>query len=295
MNLLMISTPITQTLADGRLHLSHGPIDLIIEAWGSGEAVDLAYEAANGRFETILAELVEELPCMRQPVSDLSGLTGPVAQRMFAATKPFEGIFITPMAAVAGAVADEVLAVMRKTADLTKVYVNNAGDIAVWVGPGENLQIAMVDDLKSAYLQAGAPQKAQISIGHGDKIGGIATSGWRGRSHSLGIADAVCVLAKNAALADATASLIANAVDISSDKVTREAASSLDPDSDLGDRPVTTAVDILTNDEIETALANGAKRAEAFCNKGLIQSVAIALAGHLKIVNNNVIAVTATS
>ena len=291
----MFSPPIAQTLTGGGLHLSHGPIDLIIEAWGGHKAIDLAYDAAKERFETILGTLVEELPTLRQPVSELSQLNGPVAQRMFAATKPFEGIFITPMAAVAGAVADEILSEMRKIPNLTKAYVNNGGDVAVWVGPGENLQIAMVDDLQKAYLRAGAPQKAKISINHGDKTGGIATSGWRGRSHSLGIADAVCVLAKNAALADATASLIANAVDFSSDKITRTPASQLDPDSDLGDRLVTTCVEILTNEEIEMALANGVKRAEEFCNKGLIQSAAIALAGHLKIVNNNVIAVTARS
>ena len=31
---------------------------------------------------------------------------------------------------------------------------------------------------------------------------GVATSGWRGRSHSLGIADSVTVVARNAAAAD---------------------------------------------------------------------------------------------
>ena len=43
---------------------------------------------------------------------------------------------------------------------------------------------------------------------------GIATSGWRGRSFSLGIADAVTVLAATAAEADAAATVIANAVDL---------------------------------------------------------------------------------
>ena len=53
-------------LADGRrLHLNHGPIDLIVEAFGASEEVQLAYAQASVRFQTILAELVEELPDLR--------------------------------------------------------------------------------------------------------------------------------------------------------------------------------------------------------------------------------------
>ena len=42
-------------LADGRrLHLNHGPIDLIIEAFGEAAEVRAAYEQATARFQTML-------------------------------------------------------------------------------------------------------------------------------------------------------------------------------------------------------------------------------------------------
>ena len=44
-----------------RLHLQHGPIDLIVEAFGSQSEIEKAYRFASGRFETILEELVAEL------------------------------------------------------------------------------------------------------------------------------------------------------------------------------------------------------------------------------------------
>ena len=51
---------------------------------------------------------------------------------MHAAVAPFaEESFITPMAAVAGAVADEILQAMRRAAPLARAYVNNGGDIAL--------------------------------------------------------------------------------------------------------------------------------------------------------------------
>ena len=66
---------------------------------------------------------------------------------------------------------------------------------------------------------------------------GVATSGWRGRSFSLGIADAVTVLAATAAAADAAATIIANAVDLPGHPaIARRPASELEDDSDLGDR-----------------------------------------------------------
>ena len=103
-------------------------------------------------------------------------------------------------------------------------------------------------------------------------IGGIATSGWRGRSLSLGIADSVTVLAQNAAAADVAASLIANAITISSPAITRQPAASLVPDSDLKDRLVTVDVGPLSADEIDHALAAGAGLARQMCDDGQIMT-----------------------
>lgn len=267
------------------LHLNDGPIDLIIQAWGDVREVEKAYEAAGIRFETILGELVGELALLRTPVEQIAQLEGATARRMLSATKPFSNLFITPMAAVAGAVADEMLAAIRASATLDKIYVNNGGDIALWVAPGERLDIGLIDDLARAYQTPSSGSAGSIAIDAQSSIGGIATSGWRGRSFSLGIADAVTVLAKTAAQADAAASLIANAVNLVSNQIERKRAYDLDPDSDLGDQFVTIGVGPLSQQEVDEALASGAARAYAFANNNLIEAAALSLGGEIKIVN----------
>ena len=102
-------------LPDGkRLHLNDGPIDLVVEAFGDQDQVQVAYRAAATRFVTVLDELCQELPLLRKPMLLDSVLpTGVVARRMADAVAPFAPrCFITPMAAVAGAVAEEILAAM---------------------------------------------------------------------------------------------------------------------------------------------------------------------------------------
>jgi ApbE superfamily uncharacterized protein (UPF0280 family) len=262
-------------LPDGRrLHLHHGPIDLILEAWGPAPARAAAYAAATRRFDGLLQELADELPALRSP--DSRPLRGPVAQAMARAVAPHRPIFITPMAAVAGAVADEICAVMAAAAPLERAYVNDGGDIALHLSSGTRLTAAIA-------ARAGIPDR--VTIAAADPVRGIATSGWRGRSFSLGIADAVTVLARTAAQADAAATLIANAVDLPGHpSVTRTPAVALQPDTDLGARPVTTAVGPLAPDEIAAALDSGGACAEAMRRRGLIAAAALFLRGETRIV-----------
>lgn len=273
--------PVAQRLDGDRLHLSHGPIDVVLRGFGPPEAVIAAEAAAARRFRTILGELVAELPALRQPVAADRVPQGAVARRMQAACAPFaaEGIFVTAMAAVAGAVADELLAAMRAAAPgLTRAYVNDGGDIAVFVAPDQRMTIALAAEPFPGTVFDGA-----LDIGASDGIGGVATSGRQGRSFSLGIADAVTVLARDAATADAAATLIANAVNIDSPAITRRPARDLDPDSDLGERPVTVAVGPLAAAEIAAALEAGAARAAAWCRAGLIRAAALRLAGQARL------------
>lgn len=264
-------------LADGRrLHLQDGPIDLIIKAYGAAEEVAHAYGAAARRFHGLLDELCGELQELRSPLPPGScSLAGPVARRMHAAVLPFAAkTFITPMAAVAGAVAEEILGAMLDAADLGRAYVNNGGDIALHLAPGETFAIGLIDRPDSPSLFGTA------TIGAEDGVSGIATSGWRGRSFSLGIADAVTVLAGTAAEADAAATIIANAVDLPSHPaVARQPASSLQPDSDLRDLPVTRSVAPLSSVEIELALDAGARRARQLVERGQIAAAAMHLQG----------------
>lgn len=268
--------PTIQALAGGRLHLSHGPIDVVLRAWGSAPEVRRAYEAVAERFGTVLGELARELPQLRRPAQEGPFVEGEVAMRMVAAVRPFAGIFITPMAAVAGSVADELLAGMLSAAALPKAFVNDGGDIAVHVGPGESLTVGIAGDFSAGTIPA---LNGALTLRGEDGIGGIATSGFNGRSFSMGIADSVTVLAATAAAADAAATLVANAVTLDSAAIERCPARDLDPDSDLGHRLVTTAVGALTAADIAEALHRGAAEARRFLDRGLIRGAALMLGG----------------
>lgn len=254
-------------LADGRLHLNHGPIDLICEAWGTPPAVVLAYQRAISRFATVLPELAAELPALR---AENAALHGAIARKMAAAVAPFRPQFITPMAAVAGAVAETILAQMTGPG-IQRAYVNNGGDIALHLGPGETLTAAL------------GTSRDRVTLRDTDSARGIATSGWGGRSHSLGIADCVTVLAKTAAMADAAATMIANAVNIDHPAITRAPACDLQADSDLGQRLVTVNVGPLTAAKVAQALDNGLAAATTYCNLGLITSAALFLQSNARI------------
>jgi ApbE superfamily uncharacterized protein (UPF0280 family) len=272
--------PAGAILADGRRrHFQHGPIDLVLEATGAGHEVGRAYKQAWARFQSILGELVGELPGLRAPFEAGSpSLKGATARRMAAACAHHahgrdKCVFVTPMAAVAGAVADEVMAALVAGRALQKAYVNNGGDIALHLTPGASFDAGMVS-------LADAPEAAgTIAIDHASQVRGIATSGWRGRSLSLGIADSVTVLARNAAEADVAATLIANAVDAEHPRIERVPARELDPDSDLGELAVTVAVGALSQAAVTHALDAGAAAARAMAADGRIAAAHLTLQG----------------
>ena len=271
-----------------RLHLHDGPIDLIVEAFGAPFEIQAAYRAAAARFVTVLDELCSELSLLRQAwSSEAEWPSGAVARRMAGAVMPYASqYFITPMAAVAGAVAEEMLAAMVDAAELSRAYVNDGGDIALHLGAAEKFLIGMVErpDRPSFGMLPG-PLLGTTTVHATDPVRGIATSGWRGRSFSLGIADAVTVLADRAAAADAAATIIANAVDLPGHPaVVRVPACDLAPDSDLGDRRVTQALGKLTREEVNQALQAGERTAELLLRMGLIRSTALSLQGETRIV-----------
>ena len=274
-------------LPDGRrLHLQDGPIDLIIEAWGGGADILAAYDAAARRFTGLLDELCEELRELRKPADpERSKLDGTVARRMHAAVAPLASEhFITPMAAVAGAVAEEILGAMVQTAQLSRAYVNNGGDIALHLAEGEHFTLGLLDRPDQIGLMN------TTVIGAEDPARGIATSGRHGRSFSLGIADAATVLARTAAQADAAATIIANAVDLPGHPaIVRCPAQDLQPDSDLGARLITRDVGFLQTAEIAAALEAGARKAHTLLTHGLIESAVLRLHSETRIVAPNAI------
>lgn len=273
-------TGLTASLPDGRLHLQEGPIDLVIGADGPPEAVQRAHAAAIRSFDGLLAGLVAELPLLRAPAGATpAAVSGPVARRMVAAVHPHRGVFVTPMAAVAGAVADHVLAQMLAAAPgLARAWVNDGGDVAFHLTPGTSFALGLVPNLAAPALAGTA------TIGFDEPVRGAATSGRGGRSLSFGIADAVTVLAASAAAADTAATLIANAVDLPGHPAIRRGpASDEDPDSDLGDRLVVLEVGRLRDFEVAAALDRGSAEAGRMRAAGHVHATALALRGQWRV------------
>jgi ApbE superfamily uncharacterized protein (UPF0280 family) len=293
-----------QRLDDGRWHFAQGPIDLIIGLDGEPAACAAAIERAWRLFEPVLSALVAELPRLREacPIEGVdpgqskqdsevdSGVRaaaspvpapqGPVACRMYEATARLAratGLFITPMAAVAGAVADHLIGCFG-VPGVHRAYVNNGGDIALHLGPGMRYRVGVVGRFDAPALDAA------FEIDSRDSVRGVASSGWRGRSLSLGIADTVTVIAQDAAAADAAATLIANAVDVDDPAIERAPASAVRDDSDLGDRLVTVAVGALSGNSIDLALDAGEAFARRLSGLGLIDRAALLLADRWRVV-----------
>ena len=276
-------------MADNRLHLQHGPIDIIAHVDAPEEVRKRLYSTASHRFSTVLEELVAEMDLLKQPWNaDLPDSKGGIAQKMCFAVRGSD-IFVTPMAAVAGAVADEMLETMLFEAQkpdscvehIHRMYVNNGGDIAFWLNTGESFSIGVVDN-------PGIPElNARVSLAYESPVRGIATSGWRGRSLSLGIADAVTVLAGSAAIADAAATLIANDVNVDYPGILKRPASEVKDESDLGMLPVTVDVPPLPVDQISEALKRGAQTAGNFIRTGKIEAAYLSLQKQTLVVENN--------
>lgn len=271
-------------LADGRWHFQHGPIDCILGAEGEPAAVAQAHERAWVMFQGLLEELVAELPLLRadlsSPGADQLRPCGPVAQRMVQACRVFaqQGLFMTAMAAVAGSVAQALIHCFDDAA-IQRAYVNNGGDIALHLAGGSFFDVGLVCD---AEPQHGLPRIDGRFRVHADSaVRGVATSGWRGRSLSMGIADSVTVLAATAAQADAAATVIANAVNIDNPRIVRVPADCVRDQSDLGARRVTRAVPPLSYRQAAQALEAGRQTAQRLADAGHILGAALCLQGQL--------------
>ena len=260
---------------DNRLFLRHGPINIVLEAIGIDK--DLAYQNVKGYFETLLEQLVLDMELLKEEVVFNRKFNNKISQSMQDATERYSPAFITPMAAVAGSIADNILRVLINNTNLEKAYVNNGGDVSFYLNKNQIMKTSL----------AAIPNMI-AEIKYKDKSRGIATSGWRGKSFSRGIADSVTVLADNAAMADAAATMIGNAVDIyNHPKIKKQPANEMYEDSDLKNLLITVEVGLLTKVEIKEALKNGYQTALQYINKDLINTALIQLSEYFCIVQKN--------
>ena len=269
------------------LQLRCGPTHAVASCSGSPEAMHRAYQKLVDRFAEIIPELVGELNWLRTELPyDIAQLNGRIARAMYTACEPYRGERITPMSAVAGAIAEHLLHLMSSEHGICKAWVNNGGDIALYLTGDERFDCGIHETLHRSE------HDAIFRLAAHDGIGGVATSGrvcsgQGGRSFSLGIADAVTVLAETAAMADAAATMIANRVDLPGHPaVARIRADQIEPDTDLGDRPVVVEVSLLTRRETEQALSNGTEYAHDYMQRGLIHGARLCLNGQSRIIGN---------
>lgn len=254
---------------------------MVIGGWRRGEPLTTELEEAATVAVYHLGELARVPDRTRVPKSWVKEHKDPailplppVFYYMCTAVSATGDSSLTPMAAVAGAIADLTVE-MLCSRGATKAFANNGGDIAITVGQGEKLVVGIVSSLATGTITHA------LTLTNMECVGGVATSGLGGRGFTKGVADAVVVLADNARLADACATLIANATMVDTPEVLQVKAETLDSQTDLVGQMVTKEVQSLPPAMIREALKKGEETALGLMNKGLVKGVFIFVQGQM--------------
>ena len=261
-----------QTLPDGAVLLDYGPMHMVIRAYdGEIPRVDWATEGAHLAVR-LLEDQARFLPLIKQKAHtlEIQPEYPDVVRRMIDSTRKMGEPDLTPLAAVAGAASDAVADFLISRGG-TKIMVDNGGDIALRLRGSEVARVGVKTDIYAkspAYV---------IPIDAGSGVGGVATSGFGGRSFTKGIASAATILSANASLADAAATVVGNFTNVEDPGIARSRAEAIYPDTDIPGEWVTTRVGTLSAEKIEEALQNGLKKAHALYVQGLIRGALIAL------------------
>lgn len=267
--------PPVRVLAEDLVLVDWGPMTLTISVWDVGKARPvMAAQAARTALNCLgtLADFQHFLkkPVHRLPENPNLPISAGVVHRAFQAAQAVSRE-LSPLAAVAGATADQVAAAAASMGG-DRVIVNNGGDIALRLGPTETAVVGLQHQSDREYA-------GRLTVRGETGIGGVASSGWGGRSHSPGTADLATVWAENAALADAAATLLAGETAVDGPEIGCARACDIDPLSDLGLRPVTVSVDRLKSARKRRALARAAKTARRLHAAGQIRGCCVWIQG----------------
>lgn len=251
-----------RVIAPGKVYFHHGPSSLLVMADKDGEPLTELCCRAFDVIDNALKEIAAAMELLRLappliPAGCLSGLP----LKMFEAVAAVGEPSLTPMAAVAGTVADAV-ADWLFAQGATRAMANNGGDIAVRLAPGTSVKMGIASSLADNTVDRAITIRAE------DGIGGCATSGLGGRSLTRGIAEGVSVFSERCSLADALATHLANSSYVPSAQVSVRKAREVAPDSDIGDLDVVVSVGTLNRKEIKQALKQVEREAERQKKKG---------------------------
>jgi ApbE superfamily uncharacterized protein (UPF0280 family) len=254
----------------------NGPMGIVIQAWDRGKPdLEMALQAARFSF-TCLAQVAEHHAILRDHPCILPKGMAPIPRAMVESVMAIGEKDLTPMAAVAGSIADAV-ADWLFSRGMSRVIVNNGGDIAIRLAKSETARVGIRTRVENS------------SISHGVELTGIypswgvTTSGLGGRSLTRGIASAVTAFARTASLADAAATSIANACFVKDDAIVQVLAQNLDPYTDIRGIPVTVKVGKLKKTSILQAMNKALSRAEQLFETGIILGAVIAVENELSI------------
>jgi ApbE superfamily uncharacterized protein (UPF0280 family) len=263
---------IIQTLPNGAVLLDYGPMRIVIQAFDRATPlVDLAMEGARLAMR-LLEDQAKYLPLIKRKAHTLEVRPEypEVVRKMIDSTQKMEELDLTPLAAVAGAGSD-LVADLLFGRGATKVIVDNGGDIALRLREGEAARVGWKTDIAAENPGYVIPIDAKMGVG------GVATSGLGGRSFTKGIASAATVLAGNASMADAAATVVGNNTNVIDPGISKSRAEAIYPDTDIAGEWVTTGVGTLSVEKVGEALQNGLNKASALYARGLIQGALIAV------------------
>jgi ApbE superfamily uncharacterized protein (UPF0280 family) len=179
---------------------------------------------------------------------------------------------LTPMAAVAGTIADEVADFLFERG-MTRVVVDNGGDVAIRADREDPITVGIRPDVGDGAVSH------VIGLDPGLHSHGVATSGLGGRSLTRGIASAATVVARSASLADAAATAVANATFLEDAQVWRRPAEELDPYTDIPGIDITVQVGSLSEEKKSRAVSKAIRRAEGLVRREVILGAFVAVQG----------------
>ncbi len=264
-----------QVISPELILVDWGPMTLTLSVWADRQPRPVMAVQSAVRALELLGQLAEYQDLLKIPMVKLKQV-GRFPELIKTAISACRRVSpeLTGMAAVAGLVADEIVASALALGG-DRIIVNNGGDIALGMKGKQKIRVGLKDPFKDRV-----PYVLEIFSDQG--IGGVATSGWGGRSFSTGIADAVSVWAADGVSADAAATWIAGQMKLDSPKVVRRPAKELDPETDIPHLLITQRVDPLTRGEIEKVLIAGEAVARDLIEKKVIRGAFLAVQGNYR-------------
>jgi ApbE superfamily uncharacterized protein (UPF0280 family) len=202
----------------------------------------------------------------------MSQVTDPLALKMIASVQAIGDEDLTPMAAVAGAIADAVADFLFERG-MTRVLVDNGGDVAIRNCEGEPVTVGIRSQVDSQRISH------TVVLGPERTAWGVATSGIGGRSLSRGVLEAATIVAGDTSLADAAATAVANASRLEDSAVIRKPAEEIDPYTDIAGLDVTVRVGPLSEKDKQRAIDQSLHRAEELIDNRIILGAFMACQG----------------